>query len=523
MSVMIALMTLALFWPVYHHDFIAYDDGAYIVNNPMINHGVTWEGIQQAFTKGHFFMWHPLTSFSHMLDCEFFGLNPGPAHLENALWHSLSAGLLFLLLRRMTGAFWQCVMVAALFAWHPLRVESVAWAAERKDVLCTLFWLLTFHAYVTYIQSPGKKTYALLLATYALGIMTKPMIITLPCVLLLLDFWPLKRLDWPFANGESNGRTLLPLIKEKLPLFGLSLALGVVSFVMQHGGEVVVGTARLPLSGRVENALISYVRYLYHLIWPQDLIVFYPHPLTWPLDQVLGAALMLVAITVVVWKLGKNHPYLMTGWAWFLGTLVPVIGLVQAGAQSMADRYTYVPLIGLFIMLVWGLGEMTAKMQVQKLLMSLLAGFVIATCLLLTHRQLTYWKDTETLFKYVLTVSPDNYVAHTNLGYALASQDKIDEALVHYDRALEIKPNNSKLHYELALALESKERTELALKHYQSALEINPDYADAHYHLAILLGRLGRKEEAIQHQRQAFKLKPSLQWNLAPNTSPASP
>ena len=456
LGIAITLLTLALYWRVQGHGFLHYDDYQYVVDNPHVRHGLTRQGVLWALTSGYASNWHPLTWLSHMLDCELYGLNPQGHHLNNLLLHIANALLLFRLLLRMTGALWRSAFVAALFALHPLHVESVAWVAERKDVLSTLFWMLTLGAYLRYRERPTGTRYLATLFLFALGLAAKPMLVTLPFVLLLLDCWPLGRMPSP--------RSLLPLVREKAPFFVLAALSSVITFwVQSHWGAVVLS---IPLKERLANALVSYVGYGAKMLWPVNLACFYPHPLDGlPLWQAAGALLLLAGVTVAVVRAGRRLPYLAVGWLWYLGTLVPVIGLVQVGAQAMADRYTYVPLIGLFVMLSWGAGSLAAKGPLPKIATAALSAALLAALLPLTWSQISHWKDSETLFAHALEVTDRNLLAHNNLGNALARQGRLEEAEFHLVEALRLRP----------------------------------DYAAAQNNLGILRLRQGRFEEAAGH------------------------
>ena len=435
---LLALVTLLVYLPVRHHAFVDYDDLDYVTENPMVQAGLTWSGFQWAFTTLDASNWHPLTWLSHTVDCQLFGLNAGGHHLVSVLFHATNAVLLLLLLWRLTGAFWQSAFIAALFAWHPLHVESVAWVAERKDVLSTFFGLLTLMAYVRYAQRRAKVDYLLALFFFACGLMSKPMLVTLPFVFLLLDYWPLRRVTgngWQVtgdkkpvgklstrnssASAFGCGATApkrseggqLSTILEKWPFFALAAASCVVTFVAQQRGEAVAPLEKYPLSSRIENAAVAYVKYLFNSVYPVNLAVIYPLPKEIPWVQVVGAMMVLAVISWVIWRARRQRPYLLTGWLWYLGMLVPVVGLVQVGLQSMADRYTYLPLIGVFIGVVFGLGDLAKKLRLKSTVLILVAVFVLAGCLFATARQLRFWRDGETLFERALAVTKDNPIA----------------------------------------------------------------------------------------------------------------
>jgi tetratricopeptide (TPR) repeat protein len=506
----LAVVTLAVFWPVTHYEFVNYDDTDFITANPTVQAGVTARGLQYALRAEVARNWHPVTIVSHMLDCQFFRLNAGRHHLTSLLLHAANSLLLFYLLQRMTGALWRSALVAALFAWHPLHVESVAWIAERKDVLSTLFWWLAILAYVGYVSAlkvagPRPRLfYGLALVLFALALMSKPMVVTLPFVLLLLDFWPLERLQFrprrtpalkeaatkskaratpPAVNPASNAVSPWRLILEKVPFFALSAMVCAITFAVQkHGGAMLDATNR-PLSSRIDNALISYVRYPAKMIWPENLAALYLRNAGWPAWQVAGAAVLLLAVTAWVVAQGRTRPWLAFGWFWYLGVLVPVIGLVQVGMQTMADRYTYVPLVGLFLILIWGAADLAVILRAPRFLAGVAAALALTMCLLLTARQITWWKDSETLFKRMIDVTDDNYIARYNLGNFYSRQKQFD----------------------------------LAISNYQAALAAQPAYADAHNNLAGLFLDQKRYDEAIPHYREALRLKPQFvsYFNLA--------
>ena len=419
-TVLLVVATLAVYAQVIRHDFVNFDDDKYVYENSHVRSGLTWKGIAWAFTTTVGGNWHPLTWLSHMLDCELFGLNAGYHHLVNVLLHILNSFLLLLVLEKMTGAFWRSATVAALFALHPLHVESVAWVAERKDVLSTLFFMLILWAYVPYAERPSRKRYGLICAFLVLGLMAKPMLVTVPFVLLLLDYWPLERLQLdeskgsdgtrgrPGRSGGGRKQAALRLIAEKVPLLALVAVSSAVTFVAQQRvGAMSMGTS-VPLSGRIANALVSYFAYIGKMFWPSHLAVFYPYRHAVPAWEWAGAALLLVGLSIIVVLAGQRRRYLSVGWFWYLGTLVPVIGLVQVGAQSMADRYTYVPLIGLFLIAVWGAADLTAVWSRGRTGLRALSGVVIVGCMVATSFQVGTWKNGLTLFGHALKVTKAN-------------------------------------------------------------------------------------------------------------------
>jgi tetratricopeptide (TPR) repeat protein len=516
------LGTFAVFGQVLRHEFINYDDPTYVTGNPNVYVGLTLEGVAWAFTSNYSSNWHPLTWISHMLDCQFFGLKPWGHHLSSLLLHAINTLLVFLVLKRMTGATWRSAVVAALFAWHPLHVESVAWVAERKDVLSATFWMLTLWAYLRYAQKPEPGRYLLCLLFFMLGLLSKPMVVTLPFVLLLLDYWPLGR---SFGSGMAqqpvSGRRLL---LEKLPFFLLATASSVVTFLAQKSGGAVASLETLTLSQRAANALISYARYLRKIVWPSDLAMVYPLPDFWPAPQIIGAMLFLLAVTTAVVVCRKSRPYLMVGWFWFLGTLVPVIGLVQVGFQSLADRYTYLPSIGIFILLVWGMADLAGRWPQRRLILGRMTALILTACFTLTWFQLRLWQNSVTLFSHALAVTTGNFVAHNNLGSALDKLGRSDEALVHFKAALEIRPRDPETLYNIGLLLARQDKVHSAEAYYQEALR---DYAHGHYLVALAAAEAGKFETAIAWYREALRLKPDAQealrnlaWILATNPKP---
>jgi len=513
--------TLAVFWQVRHHDFINLDDPVYVTQNPHIQSGLSRESVLWAFTSFHSGFWIPLTWVSFMLDFEIYGLNSGGYHLTNLLFHIANTLLLFLILRRTTGGRWQSGFVAALFALHPLHVESVAWVTERKDVLSTFFWMLTIWAYNHFTTHRGLNWYLLGLIAFAMGLMAKPMLVTLPFVLILLDYWPLGRIRLGQFDGD-NTRALqsandlggarsqaFRLVLEKLPFFALAAACSVVAFFSQQSSGAAPSMDSLPLNIRVANAFISYAFYMVKMIWPLRLSAFYPHlGLNLPGWQAVGAGLLLLLITFFVMRFGRRHPYLPVGWLWYLGTLIPVIGLVQVGMQAMADRFTYIPLIGLFIIIAWGVPDLLIKWRFRNFVLSTAAGIVIAVLMLLTHFQVSLWRNNIILFKQAVAVNANNYLAHINLGGALAEQGNIQEAEKHFSVALKLNPGSAVAHNNLGNILEQQGKLEEAVNHFYTALQSKPNLSQTHFNLGNALLRQGKIEEAKIHFTTALQLKP---------------
>lgn len=495
--------TLLLFSRALNHGFLDCDDPDYVTQNVHVQAGLTWAGVRWAFTSDDAANWFPLTWLSHMLDWQLFGNNPRGHHATNILWHALSAAMAFLALRRLTKTFWTSAASAALFAWHPLRVESVAWIAERKDVLSAFFGLLTLWAYAVYVEkrrdraAGARSFYALALAAFATGLLCKPMLVTLPCLLLLLDWWPLKRV--------GSGEKISSLLLEKTPFFLLTTASCIVTYQVQKAGNAVAES--FGSGTRLANAVVSVGRYLEKFFWPFDLAVGYPHPAHWATASVAGAALLLLAITAVALWQRRRRPWLLTGWLWFVGMLVPVIGVVQVGIQAMADRYTYLPMLGLQLALLWTLHELALPSAVRRFVPAAVA-LMLAGCVARTWNQLGVWRNSNTLYEHALAVTKDNYLAHSYLATTLLNEGHFDEAVLHFRRAVEIKPDYAAARYRLGVALERMGRTDEALATYRELLKIRPNYAAAHYSVGVILLNRNQPAEAIPHLQAALRKKP---------------
>jgi hypothetical protein len=508
LAVVLAVATCAAYWGVLGNDFTNYDDYDYVTKNPHVRQGITAESISWAFNIGYASNWHPLTWMSHMLDYQVYGLEPMGHHLTSLLLHVANVLLLFWVLCRMTGAPWRSAFVAALFGLHPLHVESVAWASERKDVLCTFFGLLAILAYVRYAERPELKRYLLVAAAFALGLMAKPMLVTLPVVLLLLDYWPLGRMQKSKNGGPGTGALLL----EKAPLFAMSAASGVLTYMAQHRAGSVSDLELIPIGSRALNALLAYVQYLIMMVWPVGLAAHYPYLKIFPVWQVAGAILVLAGVSYAAWGLRKKYPYLLTGWAWYVITLLPVIGLVQVGSQAFADRYTYVPLIGIFIAITWGICDLMGLRRLRHILrphgVAVAATFVCLVLAALTANQTRVWKDSFTLWGHTLSVSPNEWMAHYNLGCILEESGRSDEAIPYYRAATRIAPDLRDAHFNLANLLDQRGDFAGALRHYGEAARIDPSDAQAHNNLCCLLGKTRDFEQSIKHGRLAVKHKP---------------
>ena len=504
---------LGCYMQVGHHQFLNLDDNGYVTSNPHVAGGITGENVIWAFTSldevtGN---WHPITWLSHMADVQFYGMNPRGHHLTSVVIHAISSLLLLLFLFRCTGSLWQSSFVAALFALHPLHVESVAWVAERKDVLSAFFWLLTLLFYAEYVAKRKPALYLLSLFSFVLGLMAKPMLVTLPIVMLLMDFWPLQRYR---HGGEELGECrvsgrITACIKEKIPFFIFSFLSAVITIYAQNKGGAIKSLDVIPIGLRTENALLAYIKYIAKTLWPRNLAVLYPLSPSIPLWQAIGSLLVLLFFSAAVIRARHRRPYLVAGWFWFLVTLVPVIGLIQVGCQSMADRYTYIPVIGLFIIVAWGAADLTRNLRHQKVVLALLAGVVISASAALTWQQLGYWRDNISLFRHTLQITDGNYLINNNLGIALAEKGDLDAAIREYQTALGINPNYADAHYNLGNAFIKKRDPDAAVREYRETLLINPNHADAHYSLGAALANKGDLDAAIREYRVALRLNPN--------------
>jgi len=499
--------TIAVYWQVTGHGYVDFDDPEYARDNAMVQHGLTAQGTQWAFTTGYDANWHPLTWLSLMADAQVYsmlGANLASGfHLTNLLLHVLNVLLLLELLLAMTGAFWRSAMVAGLLALHPLHVESVAWIAERKDVLSMLFWLLTTRAYVSYTKAGDLRTYLMTTLFLALGLMAKPMLVTLPMALLLLDYWPLNR-----RLGRAKS------IMEKLPLMAIAAASAFVTAVVQHGSGQLEDGEWMPLRIRLANAIVSYVRYIGKMLWPVDLAVLYPNPAAiarpfWNWWQVACAVAILLAITALAIARRRKHPYFIVGWLWYLGTMVPVIGLVQIGRHSMADRYTYIPFIGLYIIVAWGIADLTARWKSRTVPLAATAALVLSACATLTYRQASYWRDSVTLFEHALAVTKDNWLIRNNLAAVIARENEFDKAIAMLQTAIEIYPECAWMREHLGELYSSAGKPYDAQIAFEEAIRRDPKKAKPHFNLGVVLVNRGRPSEAIEHFRVAVALEPN--------------
>jgi len=515
--IFLAVITFAVFGQTVHYEFVNFDDNLYVYDNPAVQKGLTWVGFRWALTYGGIGHWHPLTWLSHMLDCQLYGLNPGGHHLTNVLLHTASVILLFLVLRRMTGLLWRSAFVAAVFAIHPLRAESVAWISERKDVLSAFFFMLTLGAYVRYVRRPPSMIrYGAVVLFFALGLLSKNMLVTVPFVLLLLDYWPLNRLS------EFSPRILLRRVAEKIPLFVLTVGSCAATALVPEK----LTARQLPIGLRMENAVVSYVTYLWQMFHPAGLACLYPNPVNYlPLWQVAGALGLLLAMSGAVWVFHQTHPWLVVGWLWYLGMMIPVIGILQISYYVHADRYTYLPQIGLYLLLTWAAADLCAGWRHRRVMLGGLSSVILVALIFCAHAQTAYWRDSESLWTHTLACTSGNYVAHNDLGYALLKKGNVNEAIVHFQKSLKIKSDYTEAHINLGNALLKKGSADEAIVHYQKALQIKPDYTEAHINLGYALLKKGSADEAITCYQKALQIKPdspevlnNLAWLLA--TSP---
>lgn len=528
--------TLFLYWPTRTYDFVGYDDPFYIVTNTYIHNGFSLEGLAWAFgriTSG-FTYWHPLSWMSHMLDCQLFGLEPGAHHMMNAVYHAINAVLLFFVLRALTGATWRSALVAGLFAWHPLNVESVAWVTERKNLLSTFFLFLTIGAYAKYVDATRtratntKRFYGAALFLFACGLMSKPMLVTVPGLLLLLDFWPLNRVfghqmevNESGESADSSSRAnvsmsrIVPLLVEKIPFLILSIISAVVTVVSHHKFESLA-EGQVSFGVRIANAFYSYARYLKKMVWPDDLAAIYPFPTSWPASRLIICVLLFLAVSALAIWWRRKRPYLLFGWLWFLVALVPVIGVVQAGAQAMADRFAYIPLIGVFLAVVWAVAELPAKFFVPKVVYAALAGVVLLACLGASRHQLPFWRDSIALFERALLIEKENPIAHYNLAYAYGLQKKNTEAKKHYAEAIRISRHYIDAHNNLAALLLSEGQEDEAIARYRDVLKSHPNHGLANFNLGIIVERQGKLEEALKYYHAAVTAQPqNIDFRLA--------
>ncbi len=506
---LLIVVTAAVYWQVRTHDFVYYDDQEYVIENRHVQDGLSMKDIRWAFTSSYAANWHPLTWLSHMADRQLFGPSPVGPHLVNLFLHILNSVLLMVLLYRMTAGFWQSAFVAALFALHPLHVESVAWVAERKDVLSALFFMLTILIYTRYVERPKLSRYLASLLSYSLGLMAKPMLVTLPFLLLLLDFWPLKRFDSSSSRQgakQSPDHPLRRLVLEKAPFFLLAVLSSIITLVAQR--SAMPSTDLFPMSVRIGNALTAYSGYLIKMFWPVDLGVLYPLTLEYDPWKIAGAAALLTTITVLAIRASGKRPYLLVGWLWYVGTLVPVIGIIQVGQQSMADRYTYIPLIGIFIMAAWGLSEAVSRWPRVRTAAAICALMLLMLLSGVTWAQVGYWKDSMSLFSRCAAVTKNNYFALSQYGYFLAKQDRPGEALTVLQQASALNDKDDEIQYNIGFALSKLGRDREATPYFLTAVRLNPSNARAYFNLGILIARSGDPQGAVKQFREAVRREP---------------
>jgi Flp pilus assembly protein TadD len=509
MVVGVCFLLAAIVWLVFgqtvHYPFVNYDDILYVYENPAVTGGLSLNGVRWAFTHSVIFNWHPLTMLSHMMDCQFYALNAGGHHLTNVLLHTASVILLFLVLRQMTGRLWRSTMVAAVFAIHPLRVESVAWVSERKDVLSGLFFMLTLWAYACYTRRPTSfSRYSCVVALFALGLLSKPMLVTMPFVLLLLDYWPLGRFQ--LTTFRATFRALRPLFREKIPLFLLAAVVSVITCLAQVNARIRLED--LPVARRLSNAIVSYGIYVWEMVWPQNLAPFYPIMPTVPVWQVASAGVLLLTITVLAIWTARRNAYILVGWLWYLGMLVPVIGLVQAGSQSHADRYTYLPQIGLYLLLTWAAADLCARWRHCRVVLCGVSAMILVALIFCARAQTSIWQNSETLWTRTLARTSDNVMAENNLGNTYRLMGREDEAITLFRQALQIDPRFALAQNNLGLALLQTGQKDEAIVHFQQALQIDPDDPGVRNNLGCTLLLVGRLDEAVVQFQKMLQINP---------------
>lgn len=521
----LAVITLAIYWQVGSHKFLRLDDDSYVTNNQYVSSGLTTRNIVWAFTSiDANANWHPVTWLSHMTDVTLYGMNPRGHHLTSVAIHSASTVLLFLLLSGVTGSHWKSAFVAAMFALHPLHVESVAWVAERKDVLSALFWFLTLIFYSEYVVKHKPVLYILSLVSFALGLMSKPMLVTLPAVMLMIDYWPINRYqhEEQELGASSLAVKLTALIKEKIPFFACSLFSCFITIYGQFKEGATKTFAEMPFMLRIENALVAYVKYIIKTLWPRDLAVLYPFPSSIPLWQVIGSLLVLLLLSLIAIRTRRSHPFIAVGWLWFLVSLLPVIGLIQVGSQAMADRYSYLPVIGLFVMAAWGVPVLAANLRRSDFILAPFAGVIVIASAALTWHQLGYWRDSVSLFRHTLNVTTGNFLIHNNLGVVLLSKGDVDAAIQEFQSVLKIKPDDIDAHINLGIAFIRTGELDAAIREFREVLRIKPDDVDSHINLGVALAKKGYMELAIHEFRETLRISPgnpmaqkNLEWVIA--------
>ena len=530
----ILIAVTSVFWQVCEYDFVDFDDREYVSDNKWVQKGITRDGLEWCFAAAHSANWHPLTWVSHMVDVQFFGMDAGMHHLSNLIYHLINAFLVYLCLTRMTDETWKCAFVATIFALHPMNVETVSWISQRKTLLGTCFWLIVVWSYIKYVKEQYRVAYWLSLLFYAMGLLSKPILVTLPFSLLLLDHWPLSR---------TSKKGLISLIVEKLPFFLLSAISSVITFLVQRSAGAVADLNIYSLPVRFQNAIVSYLRYIEKMLWPENLSAFYPYPIRMPLWQIWAAGIGLFAIFFIAISEWKRRPWIIVGWLWFLGNLFPVIGLVQVGSQSMADRYFYVPGIGLFILLTWTFAGQVVLKKNKGTLVAIAAFLVLSGAMAISWKQAHYWENSIMMYQRIIAVSPHSDMGHFGLGVVLADQGKTEEAITHYRKAhrsnpnnfetqinlgtalmergeideallyfkqlLQKHPNDAKLHNNIGIAFSKSGKIQKAVSHFKYALKIEPEMPEAHNNLGVALFRLGKLEDALDHFQYAKRLNPA--------------
>jgi tetratricopeptide (TPR) repeat protein len=509
----LASATFATFWPVVGHDFVNLDDTVYVTGNSRVLQGLTWDGTRWAFTNLNAGFWQPLVWLSYMLDVTLFGKGPGGLHFTNLLLHVANTLLLFLFLNRASGVLWRSTLVAALFALHPLHVEPVAWIASRKDVLSTFFGFLSLLCYAHYVEAwreielrPSRKLllwYSAAFVMFVCGLMSKTMLVTLPPLMMLLDYWPLQRL-----TADNWRMRIWCLLAEKGPFLAVAFIFGIVTIYAEKEVGAISPSASSPVAVRIGNGALSYVQYLWQTVWPVNLSPSYPYPKQLAIEAAVGSGLLLLLSSMIVLTQATRRPYLLTGWFWYVGLLLPVSGLIQVGFHSRADRYTYVPLVGIFIALVWGTGELASRLRLPRSIGVVVAGLMVGLCAIVSSKQLRYWSDSVTLFEHTLSVTTSNPITHESLAAALFERGRLAEAIHHHKQAIELRPDFAEAYNNLGDALATQGQRQESIPYFEKALDIKPGYAEAHNNLGTVLTDLGRSSDAVEHYMKALEIKP---------------
>jgi len=521
------LAILFIYYQTRDYDFVLLDDDVYITDNPFVAGGLKSENIKWAFLNSHGGFWIPLTWLSYMIDSQLHGLQPGYYHMTNLIFHIFNTLLLFFIFRQMTGDIARSWFVAALFAVHPVHVESVAWISERKDLLFAFFWLLTMASYCYYVRRPRLWRYSLVIVFFIAGLISKPMIVTLPFVLLLLDYWPLRRLRFEGLTRAKTAYSNSPLAKivlEKVPLIILAFGVSLLTLIKQQAHGAVSSTESFPIFLRISNALVSYIKYMAKMVLPHNLTAVYPYPASIPLWQIVGSCLLMVLLTFLIIKQSAKHPYLTIGWLWFLGTLIPVIGIIKIGSHAMADRYTYMTFVGLYIIVAWGIPEifnrfgskkivlsLSAAAGSKKIVLSLSAAAAIVVLMSIAKNQTATWQNSIRLFTHAIEVNDDNYLAHRNLGLAFAYQGELNPAMAHFLKALKINPKSARSYNDIGTCLLITGKFDDAIGYLKKALDLQPNFAKAHNNLGLVLMAKGNYGEAASHFREALRVEPDLE------------